>query len=360
MSLDGRDNVPLCGSESGGQVVRASAVKHTETKQRNSKIKPSKSKRDELQRSPSPSDLYQPEDQKLFGFSAEKAVLEAKYKQKVAENEQLRATAYNLEYQLQDVHQDSATKLSTSHHQVEERQAVIDRLSSEVRQMQDQREALQQKLAEDERLKESLRDLGKEETALRIQIRSLMDKCSYFESLAEKQSDDNRKLKMSKQDLQRRISEAELVISNQSKIMKRQQRDVSSTKEMKEELKSQAMKMQETIHELHLQAEQSNEDDALAVIPKEECGADACLQNPPAEDPPGGGALKNVLWNRCTRFLLAGVVTGLSTVGVLRSWDTMTLSVVTYYKNSAECLLDCVSQVMDTQDSYTENNYHIF
>lgn len=358
MSLDGLDHVPLCGSESGDQVVKATAVKQTETIQRNSELKPSESKRGVLQRPPSLSDLHQAEDQKLFS-AEENAILEAKYKEKVTENEQLRATAYNLEYQLQDVHQDSATKLSTSHHQVEERQAVIERLSSDVRQLQDQREALQRKLAEDERLKESLRDLVKEETALKKQIRSLTDKCSYFESLSEKQSDDNRKLRTSKQDLQRRITEAELVISNQSEIMMRQQRHVSSTEEMKEELKSRARRMQETIHELHQQAEQRNEDDALIVIPKQEPGDDDSLQNVPAEDPPGG-ALKNVLWNRCTRFLLAGVVTGLSTVGVLRSWDTMTLSVVTYYKDSAECLLDCVSQVMDSQDSYTENSFRIF
>lgn len=358
MSLDGLDHVPLCGPESRDKVLKATAVKQAETNQQNSDLKPSESTRSGLQRSPGPSDLYQPEDQKLFS-AEENAVLEAKYKEKVAENEQLRATAYNLEYQLQDVHQDSATKLSTSHQQVEERQAVIERLSIDVRQLQDQREALQRKLAEEERLKESLRDLEKEENVLRGQIRTLTEKCSYFESLAEKQSDDNRKLKTSKQDLQRRISEAELVISNQSEVMIRQQRDVSSTKEMKEELKSQARKMQQTIHELHQQAEQRNEEDALAVVPKREPGDDDTLQNPHAEDPPGG-ALKNVLWNRCTRFLLAGVVTGLSTVGVLRSWDTMTLSVVTYYQNSAECLLDCVSQVVDPQDSYTENSFRIF
>lgn len=358
MSLKGLDFVSLCGSESGDQDVKATAVKQTDTNQQNSELKPSESKTGGLRGSPSPSDLYQPEDQKLFS-AEENAILEAKYKEKVAENEQLRVMAYNLEYQLQDVHQDSATKLSTSHHQVEERQAVIERLSSDVRQLQDQREALQRKLAEDEKLKELLRDLEKEETALRKQIRSLTDKCSYFESLAEKQSDDNMKLKTSKQDLQHRISEAELVISNQSEVMIRQRSDVSSTEEIKEELKSRARKMQETIHELHQQAEQRNEEDALAVIPKQEPGDNGSLQNPPAEDPPGG-ALRNVLWNRCTKFLLAGVVTGLSTVGVLRSWDTMTLSVVTYYKNSAECLLDCVSQVMDAQDGYTENSYRIF
>lgn len=290
--------------------------------------------------------------------------LEAKYKEKVAENQQLRATAYDLEYQLQDVHQDSATKLSASHHQVEERQAVIQRLSGHVRRLQDQREALQRKLAEDQRLRESLRDLEKEETALRKQIRRLTDKRSYFESLAEKQSHDNRKLRTSTQDLQRRISQAELVISNQSRIMIRQQRDVSSTEEMKAELKSRARRMQETIHELHQQAEQRSEEDALAVVPSQQPGDDGSLQDPPAGDPPAedppAGALRKALWNRCTRFLLAGVVTGLSTVGVLRSWDTMTLSVVTYYKNSAECLLDCVSQVMDPQDGYTESSYRIF
>lgn len=286
-------------------------------------------------------------------------MLEAKYKEKVAENQQLRATAYNLEYQLQDVHQDSATKLTTSHHQVEERQAVIERLSSHVRQLQDQREDLQRKVAEDERLEESLRDLAKEKSALRKQIRSLTDRCSFFESLAQKQSDANRRLKTSKQDLQRRISEAELVISHQSEIMIRQQRDVSSTQEMKEELKSRARKMQETIHELHQQAERRNEEKALAVVPRQEPGDEGSLQKPPAEEPPGG-ALKKVLWNRCTRFLLAGVLTGLSTVGVLRSWDSMTLSVATYYKDSAECLLDCVSQVMDPQDGYTQNSFRIF
>lgn len=358
MSRDGLNHLPLCGSEPGEQLLKPTAVEHTETKRRNSKLKRSVFKRGGLQRSSDSRNLNQPEDQELFDFSAdEKAVLEAKYKEKVAENEQLRATAYNLEYQLQDVHQDSKTKLSTSHHQTEEHQAMIDRLSIDIRQLQDQREAMQQKLSEDERLKESLRDLEKEEAALSEQIRSLADKCSYFQLQGQKQSDENRKLKTSKQDLQRRISEAELVISNQSEILIRQQMDVSSTEEMKEELRSQARKMQETIHELHQQAEQSNEKDALAVILKQ--GRTDELQNQPAKDPPEG-ALKNGLWNRCTRFLLAGVVAGLSTVGVLRSWDTMTLSVVTYYKNSAECLMDCVCQVLESQDGSTENNYHIF
>lgn len=362
MSLDGLDHVPLCGSELGDQVVKAAAVKQAETNTQNSEFKPSEargeSKRGRLHSSPSTNDLGQPEHQKLFS-AEEKAVLEAKYKEKVAENEQLRAAAYNLEYQLQDVHRDSAAKLSTSHCQVEEQQAVIERLSGDVRHLQDQREALQRKLAEDQRLKESLRDLEKEESALRKQIRGLTDKCSYFESLAEKQNDDNSNLKTSKRDLQRRISEAKRVISNQGEIMTRQQRDVSSTEEMKEELQSRARKMQETVHELHQQAEQRNEEDALAVVLKDELGDHGSLENPAADDPPAG-VLKNVPWNRCARFLLAGVVTGLSTVGVLRSWDMMTLSVVTFYKNSAECLVDCVSRVMEPQDSYTENSFRIF
>lgn len=361
MSLDGFHHVPLCGSESGERVVNAAAVKQTDANEQNSEPKPSEarseSKRGRLQRSPSPNDLCQPVDQKLF--SAETAVLEAKYKEKVAENEQLRAAAYNLEYQLQDVHQDSTAKLSKSHCQVEEQQAAIECLFGDVGHLQDQREALQRKLAEGERLKELLRELEKEEGALRKQIRCLTDKCSYFESLAEKQSDDNRELKTSKQDLQRRISEAKRVISNQGKIMTRQQKDVSTTEEMKEELQSRARKMQETIHELHQQAEQRNEEDALAVVLKKEHTDDGSLENPAVEDPPGG-VLKNVPWNRCARFLLAGVVTGLSTIGVLRSWDMMTLSVVTYYKNSAECLLDCVSRVMEPQDGYTENSFRIF
>lgn len=359
MSLDGLDHVPLCGSESGDQVLKATAVKQAET---NKLLKPSEvrgeSKTGRLQNSPSTNDLGQPEPQKLFS-SEETAVLESKYKEKVVENERLRAAAYNLEYQLQDVHRDSAAKLSTSHRQVEDKQAVIERLSGDVRHLQDQREALLWKLAEDQKLKESLQDLEKEESALRKQIQNLTDKCSYFESLAEKQSDDNRKLKTSKQDLQRCISEAELVILNQGEIMTRQQRDVSSTEEMKEELQSQARKMQETINELHQQAEQRNEEDALAVVLKEELGDHGSLEKPAADDPPGG-VLKSIPWNRCARFLLAGVVTGLSTVGVLRSWDMMTLSVVSYYKHSAECLLDCVSRVIEPQDSSAENSFRIF
>lgn len=354
------DHVPLRALESGDsdQAVKARELTDKQSSELKAPEASGDFRRGGQQRPPNPKSLCPPEDQDLFP-AEEKAALEAKYKDKVEENQQLRTAVYNLEYQLQDVHQDSSAKLSMSHCQVEQQQAAIERLSGDVRHLQDQREALLRRLAEDERLREALRGLEKEEATLRTQVRSLTDKCSYFEWLAEKQSDDNRKLKTSKRDLQRLISEAEVVIADQAELVMRQQSDISSTEEMKEELRSRTQKMQEAIDELHQQAERRNEEDALAVGPKEEPGDGGSQENPVGEAPPGG-VLKNVLWNRCARFLLAGVLTGLSTVGLLRSWDMVMLSGATYYKSSAECLLDCVSRVVEPQDGYTENSLRIF
>lgn len=313
---------------------------------------------------PSPDGLNHPE--KLL-ICNDEAVLEAKYQEKVAENEELRAAVYTLEYKLQDIHKDSAAKLSTCHSQIEQKQAAIERLSADVRDLQDQSECLQERLSEDERVREALYELKKEEGTLRKQVRGMSDELAYYESLAEKQSGANSNLKMDRRALRLQINEAERSISCRKGIIVRQQKEISTSKVMIEELQNQTREMQETIHDLRHQAELREEEEVLDYMEdlEEENLLPAAGRTERAEAEQlraGSGEDKQLpgLEDHSRGFgrsfmkgLLLGLVSWFFAVGVLGSWNILTAVTYSYCDNPVECLSDGLFQLFDP---YTGQN----
>lgn len=299
----------------------------------------------------------------------DEAVLEAKYKEKVAENEELRAAVYTLEYQLQDIHKDSAAKLSTCHSQIEQKQAVIERLSGDVRHLQDQSESLQERLAEDGRVKEALYELKKEEGALRKQARGMSDKLGYYESLAEKQSGTNSNLKMDKRALRLQLTEAERGISSRKGIIVRQQKEISSSKVMIEELQNQTREMRETIHDLRHQEELREEEEVLDYMEdleeknhlptagRTEPSDTEELSDGSCEDkqPPGPEDHNQGYGRSFMKGLLVGVVSWFFAVGMLGSWNILSAVTYSYCDNPVECLSDCLFQLFDPYKGHNKN-----
>lgn len=299
----------------------------------------------------------------------DEAALEAKYREKVAENEELRAAVYTLEYQLQDIHKDSATKLSTSNSQIEQKQALIERLSGDVRDLQDQSESLQERLAEDAKVKEALYDLKKEEGALRKQVRGMSEELAYYESLAEKQKSANSNLKMDKRALQQQLSEAERSISSRKGVIVRQQKEISTSKVTIEELQTQTREMQETIHNLRHQAELKEEEEVLDYVEDleeenhlptagraeqsdpEELKEGSCedQQRPAPEDHHQG------FGRPFMKGLLVGLVSWFFAVGVLGSWNILTAVTYSFCDNPVECLSDCLFQLFDPYRGHNKN-----
>lgn len=292
----------------------------------------------------------------------DEAVLEAKYREKVAENEELRAAVYTLEYKLQDIHKDSAAKLSTCHSQIEQKQAAIEHLSGDVRDLQDQSERLQERLSEDGRVKEALHELRKEEGTLRKQARGMSDELAYYESLAEKQSGANSSLKTDKRALRLQLSEAERSISSRKGIIVRQQKEISTSKVMIEELQNQTREMQETIHDLRHQAELREEEEVLdymedveeenqlppaagrteQVEPEELRGGSREDQQLPGPEDPNRGFGRSFM-----KGLLVGLLSWFFAVGVLGSWNILTAVTYSYCDNPVECLSDGLFQLFD-------------
>lgn len=315
---------------------------------------------------PSPDGLNHPE--KLV-ICNDEAVLEAKYKEKVEENEELRAAVYTLEYKLQDIHKDSAAKLTTCHSQIEKKQAAIERLSGDVRDLQDQSEGLQEQLSEDGRVKEALYELKKEEGTLRKQVRGMSDELAFYESLAEKQSGANSNLKMDKRALRLQLNEAERSISSRKGIIVRQQKEISTSKVMIEELQNQTREMQETIHDLRHQAELREEEEVLDYMEDleeenhlpaagrteqvitEELRDGSCgdKQLPGPEDHNQGFGRSFI------KGLLVGLVSWFFAVGVLGSWNILTAVTYSYCDNPVECLSDCLFQLFDPYRGQNKN-----
>lgn len=299
----------------------------------------------------------------------DEAVLEAKYKEKVAENEELRAAVYTLEYKLQDIHMDSAANLSTCHSQIEQKQAAIERLSADVRDLQDQNEGLQEWLSEDGRVKEALYELKKEEGTLRKQVRGMSEELSYYESLAEKQSGTNINLKMDKRALRLQLNEAERSISSRKGIIVRQQREISTSKVMIEELQNQTREMQETIHDLRHQAELREEEEVLDYMEDLEEGnhlpaAGSTEQAKPVElrdsscadkQLPGPENHHQGFGRSFMKGLLVGLVSWFFAVGVLGSWNILTAVTYSYCDNPVECLSDCLYQLFDPYRGQNKN-----
>lgn len=299
----------------------------------------------------------------------DEAVLEAKYEEKVAENEELRAAVYTLEYKLQDIHKDSEAKLSTCHSQIEQKQAAIERLSGDVRDLQDQSECLQERLSEDGRVKEALYELKKEEGTLRKQVRGMSNELAYYESLVEKQSGANSNLKMDKRALRMQLSEAERSISSRKGIIVRQQKEISTSKVMIEELQNQTREMQETIHDLRHQAELREEEEVLDymedleegnhlpaaertehVVP-EELRGNTCEDNKlPGSEDHNQGFSRSFM-----KGLLVGLISWFFAVGVLGSWNILTAVTYSYCDNPVECLSDCLFQLFDPYRGQNKN-----
>lgn len=314
----------------------------------------------------SPDGLNNPE--KLV-ICDDEAVLEAKYKEKVAENEELRAAVYTLEYKLQDIHKDSSAKLSTCHSQIEQKQATIERLSGDVRDLQDQSECLQERLSEDGRVKEALYELKKEEGTLRKQVRGMSNELAYYESLEEKQSGANSNLKMDKRALQLQLSEAERSISSRKGIIVRQQKEISTSKVMIEELQNQTREMQETIHDLRHQAELREEEEVLDYMEdlreenhlptagKTEQAEPEELRDGSCEDKelPGPEDHNQGLGRSFMKGLLVGLVSWFFAVGVLGSWNILTAVTYSYCDNPIECFSDCLFQLFDPYRGQNKN-----
>lgn len=299
----------------------------------------------------------------------DEAVLEAKYKEKVAENEELRAAVYTLEYKLQDIHNDSEANLSTCHSQIEQRQAAIERLSGDVRDLQDQNECLQERLSEDGKVKEALYELKKEEGTLRKQVRGMSEELAYYESLAEKQSGTNINLKMERRALRLQLNEAERSISSRKGIIVRQQKEISTSKVTIEELQNQTREMQETIHDLQHQAELREEEEVLDYMEDLEEGShlpaaasteqakpvewrESCCageQLSETEDPHQG------LRRSFMKGLLVGLLFWFFAIGVLGAWKILTAVTHRYCDNPIECLSDCLYQLFDPYRGQNNN-----
>lgn len=299
----------------------------------------------------------------------DEAVLEAKYKEKVAENEELRAAVYTLEYKLQDIHKDSAANLSTCHSQIEQKQAAIECLSGDVRDLQDQNECLQEQLSEDGRVTASLYELKKEEGTLRKQVRGMSEELDYYESLAEKQSGTNINLKMDTRALRLQLNEAERRISSRKGIIVRQQKEISTSKVMIEELQNQTREMQETIHGLRHQAELSEEEEVLDYVEDSEevnhLPAAARTEQAKPEELRDSSSKDNHLSGHedhhqgCGRYFMKGLLIGLVSwffaVGVLSSWKILTAVTYSYCDNPIECLSDCLYQLFDPHRGQNKN-----
>lgn len=255
----------------------------------------------------------------------DKAILKTQYHKKKAENEQLRAVVYGLECQIQKTQKDYSAKQAVCESKVEQKQELIDYLSEDVRDLQQQCASLQEKLAKHEKLKKAVQDLEKNAELLRKQIRSLSDELAHHESLTEKQKSDNKILKMDKQSLQLQLKEAQNLIRRQDDIIARQGCEISSNHELIEELQQRAAEMQQTVQDLRSQAKQRQEEKILAcvrnldeefrllangadVVPKE-LGVDRLSKV----------VLKRTVWGRFTS-LPVDMVTGLCTVGVFATF----------------------------------------
>lgn len=213
----------------------------------------------------SPDYQSNPERERLALYD-DKAILKTQYNKKKAENEQLRAVVYGLECQIQKTQKDYNAKQAVCESKMEQKQELIDYLSEDVRDLQQQCASLQEKLAKHEKLKKVVQDLEKKAELLRKQIRSLSDELSHHEALTEKQKNDNKTLKIDKQSLQLQLKQAQNLISKQDDIIARQSCEINDNHELIEELRQRAAEIQQTIRDLHSQAEQRKEEKVLACV----------------------------------------------------------------------------------------------
>lgn len=213
----------------------------------------------------SPGFLSNPEGERIALYD-DKTILKTQYNKKKAENEQLRAVVYGLECQIQKTQKDYSTKQAVCESKMEQKQELIDYLSEDVRDLQQQCASLQEKLTKHEKLKKAVQDLEKKAELLRKQIRSLSDELAHHEALTERQKNDNKILKMDKQSLQLQLKEAQNLISRQDDIISRQSCEINSNHELIEELRQRAAEMQQTIRDLHSQAEQRKKEKIFACV----------------------------------------------------------------------------------------------
>lgn len=255
----------------------------------------------------------------------DKAILKTQYNKKKAENEQLRALVYGLECQIQKTQKDYNAKQAVCESKMEQKQELINYLSEDVHDLQQQCASLQEKLTKHEKLKKAVQDLEKKAELLRKQIRSLSDELAHHEALTEKQKNDNKILKMDKQSLQLQLKEAQNLISKQDDIIARQSCEINGSHELIEELRQRAAEMQQTIQDLHSQAEQKKEETILACVRNLEeefrllkNGSDMVpkeLRVKRLEKV----VLKRTVWGRFAS-LPVDMVTGLCTVGVFATF----------------------------------------
>lgn len=258
-------------------------------------------------------------------LSDDKAILETQYNKKKAENEQLRALVYGLECQIQKTQKDYSAKQAVCQTKIEQKQELIDFLSEDVRDLQQQCASLLEKLAKHERLKKAVQDLEKKAELLRKQIRSLSDELAHRELVTEKQKSDNKILKMDKQSFELQLKEAQKVIGKQDEIIARQSREISCNHELIEELRQRAAEMQQTVQDLQSQAQQRQEEKVLACVRNLEeefrllaNGADV-VPKELAVDRLEKVVLKRTVWGRFAS-LPVDMVTGLCTVGVFATF----------------------------------------
>lgn len=271
------------------------------------------------QKSLSPAYISHLEGEKVALYD-DKVILETQYKKKKAENEQLRAIVYNLECQIQNTQRDYGAKQAVCDSKIDQKQELIDYLSEDVRDLQQQCKCLLDKLAKHEKLKKAVQDLEKKADLLRKQIRSMTDELAQHESLTEKQKSDNKILKMDKRTLQLQLKEAQNLIKSQDEIITRQGREISANHELIEELQERTAEMQRTIRDLKSQASQRQEEKILACVQnlEEEFRLLANGADTPktlGDDSLQKTVLKKTVWSRFAS-LPVDMVTGLCTVGV--------------------------------------------
>lgn len=272
----------------------------------------------------SPGYLINPEEERVALYD-DKAILKTQYNKKKAENEQLRAVVYGLECQIQKTQKDYNVKQTVCESKMEQKQELIDYLSEDVSDLQQQCTSLQEKLAKHEKLKKAVQDLEKKAELLRKQIRSLSDELAHHEALTEKQKNDNKILKMDKHSLQIQLKEAQNLISKQDNIIARQSFEITGNHELIEDLRQRAAEMQQTIRDLHSQAEQKKEEKILACVRNLEeefrflaNGTDMVPKELRVERLEKV-VLKRTVWGRFAS-LPVDMVTGLCTVGVFATF----------------------------------------
>lgn len=272
----------------------------------------------------SPDYLMNTEEEKLALYD-DKAILKTQYNKKKAENEQLRAVVYGLECQIQKTQKDYNAKQAACESKMEQKQELIDYLSEDVRDLQQQCASLQEKLLKHEKLKKAVQDLEKKAELLRKQIRSLSDELAHHEALTDKQKNDNKILKKDKHSLQNQLKEAETLISKQDKIIARQSFEINGNHELIVELRQRAAEMQQTIRDLHSQAEQKKEEKILACVRNLEeefrllAGGTDMVPKKLRVESLEKVVVRRTMWGRFAS-LPVDMVTGLCTVGVFATF----------------------------------------